>query len=149
MGQHFEGTSDVERRVGIGQVERAAVADIEPSLPRFLQHSLGQVDAAGTLAERREPLEQKPGPAADLEQITSVTAPPTIEGRRLNVPTAPSRATLTLVSGPNAGAMYPLLLDESVIGRTRDCAIRIDDPGISRRHARIVRRGPEAYFLED
>src|SRR5438045_7564296 len=70
MGQHFEGTSDVERRVGIGQVERAAVADIEPSLPRFLQHSLGQVDAAGTLAERREPLEQKPGPAADLEQIT-------------------------------------------------------------------------------
>ena len=85
----------------------------------------------------------------DYEEVTSVTAPPTIEGRRLNVPTAPSRATLTLVSGPNAGAMYPLLLDESVIGRTRDCAIRIDDPGISRRHARIVRRGPEAYFLED
>ncbi len=71
MGQHFEGAGDVERRVGIGQVERAAVADIEPSLPRSFQHSLGQVDAAGTLAELREPLEEKPRPAADLEQIPS------------------------------------------------------------------------------
>jgi diguanylate cyclase (GGDEF)-like protein len=85
----------------------------------------------------------------DYEEVTSVSVPPTLEGRRLSIPTAPSRATLTLVSGPNAGAMYPLLLDENVIGRTKHCAIRIEDPGISRRHARIVRRGPEAYVLED
>ena len=85
----------------------------------------------------------------EYEEVTSVSVPPTVEARRLSVPTVPSRATLTLVSGPNAGAMYPLLLDENVIGRTRDCSIRIEDPGISRRHARIVRRGPEAYDLED
>jgi len=85
----------------------------------------------------------------DYEEVTSVSAPPTLEARRLAIPSGPSRATLTLVSGPNAGAIFPLLLDENVIGRTRECAIRIDDPGISRRHARIVRRGPEAYFLED
>jgi diguanylate cyclase (GGDEF)-like protein len=86
----------------------------------------------------------------DYEEVTSVSAvPPTIEARRLAVPLAPSRATLTLVSGSNAGAIYPLLLDENVIGRTKDCSIRIEDPGISRRHARIVRRGPNTYFLED
>jgi diguanylate cyclase (GGDEF)-like protein len=87
---------------------------------------------------------------SDYEEVTSVSAiPPTIEARKLAMPTSPSRATLTLVSGPNAGAIYPLLLDENVIGRTRDCSIRIEDPGISRRHARIVRRGPETYYLED
>src|SRR3954470_14526170 len=86
----------------------------------------------------------------EYEEVTSVSAiPPTIEGRKLAMPVGPSRATLTLVSGPNAGAIYPLLLDENVIGRTRDCSIRIEDPGISRRHARIVRRGPETYYLED
>jgi diguanylate cyclase (GGDEF)-like protein len=85
----------------------------------------------------------------DYEEVTSVSVPPTLEARRIVVPTAPSRATLTLVSGPNAGAIFPLLLDENVIGRTKDCAIRIEDPDISRRHARIVRRGPEAYFVED
>jgi two-component system cell cycle response regulator len=86
----------------------------------------------------------------DFEEVTSVSAaPPTLEARRLAVPLAPSRATLTLVSGPSAGAIYPLLMDESVIGRTKECSIRIEDPGISRRHARIVRRGPNTYFLED
>jgi diguanylate cyclase (GGDEF)-like protein len=86
----------------------------------------------------------------DYEEVTSVSAiSPTIEARRLAAPTAPSRATLTLVSGANAGAIFPLLLDENVIGRTRECGIRIEDPGISRRHARIIRRGPETYFLED
>jgi diguanylate cyclase (GGDEF)-like protein len=86
----------------------------------------------------------------EYEEVTSVaTIPATLEARRLATPAGPSRATLTLVSGPNAGAIYPLLLDENVIGRTRDCSIRIEDPGISRRHARIVRRGPESYWLED
>jgi two-component system cell cycle response regulator len=75
--------------------------------------------------------------------------PPTLEARRLSIPARSSRATLTLVSGPNAGAIYPLLLEESVIGRTKECAIRIEDPDISRRHARILRRGPESYVLED
>jgi diguanylate cyclase (GGDEF)-like protein len=82
--------------------------------------------------------------------VTSVaTIASTLEGRRSATPTGPSRATLTLVSGANAGAMYPLLLDENIIGRTRDCTIRIDDPGVSRRHARIVQTGPGSYVLED
>jgi diguanylate cyclase (GGDEF)-like protein len=86
----------------------------------------------------------------EIEEVTSVSAiPPTIEARRLSLPNTPSRATLTLVSGPNAGAIYPLLLDENVIGRTKECAIRIEDPGISRRHARIIRRGADSYLLED
>jgi two-component system cell cycle response regulator len=101
------------------------------------------------MAEPRPPGGRSSEFDQDYEEVTAVSVPPTLEARRLNVPTGPSRATLTLVSGPNAGAIFPLLLDDNVIGRTKDCAIRIEDPGISRRHARIVRRGPEAYFLED
>ena len=87
---------------------------------------------------------------SDHEEVTCVSAiPPTLQSRRLSIPSIPSRATLTLVSGPNAGAIYPLLLDENVIGRTKECSIRIDDPDISRRHARITRRGPQSYLLED
>jgi diguanylate cyclase (GGDEF)-like protein len=76
--------------------------------------------------------------------------PPTLEARRIvQSSRMVARATLTLVSGPNAGAIYPLLLDENVIGRAKDVAIRIDDPGISRKHARIVRSGDQLYVLED
>jgi len=103
------------------------------------------------VAEVRTPPHGRPSAFDhEIEEVTSVSAaPPTIEARRNALPLAPGRATLTLVSGSNAGTIYPLLLDENVIGRTRECAIRIEDPGVSRRHARIVRRGPEEYYLED
>ena len=43
------------------------------------------------------------------------------------------RATLTLVSGPNAGAIHSLLIDdERHRTRQENAAIRVDDPGISR-----------------
>jgi diguanylate cyclase (GGDEF)-like protein len=86
----------------------------------------------------------------EYDEVTSVaTIASTLEAPPTATPAAPSRATLTLVSGANAGAIYPLLLDENIIGRTRDCTIRIEDPGISRRHARIVRTGSVTYLLED
>jgi diguanylate cyclase (GGDEF)-like protein len=59
------------------------------------------------------------------------------------------RATLTLVSGPNAGAIFTLVPADNVVGRVKECAIRIDDPGISRRHARLFRQGPGSYVVED
>ena len=86
----------------------------------------------------------------DFEEVTAISAPPTLDARRTVQPArTPLRATVTVVSGPNAGAIFPLLLDESVIGRGKECAVRVDDPGISRKHARIVRRGPQLYLLED
>jgi diguanylate cyclase (GGDEF)-like protein len=56
---------------------------------------------------------------------------------------------LTVVSGASAGAIHSLVAEENVIGRGKECSIRIVDAGISRRHARIVRQGPRQYMIED
>jgi pSer/pThr/pTyr-binding forkhead associated (FHA) protein len=43
---------------------------------------------------------------------------------------------------------FPLDGDEHEIGRDEDVAIRVDEPLVSRRHARILRRG-EGWVVED
>jgi pSer/pThr/pTyr-binding forkhead associated (FHA) protein len=59
------------------------------------------------------------------------------------------RATLTVVSGPETGKVFSLG-DLTVIGRGRDCTIRLDDSGVSRMHARIARQPDGARFqIED
>ncbi len=84
------------------------------------------------------------------EEVTSVSSPPTLAGRRLPraIPVR-DRATLTLVSGPNAGAIHSLVAEVNVIGRGKECSIRVDDPGISRTHARVVRQAEGSYVIDD
>ncbi len=71
--------------------------------------------------------------------------------RELVVPTAPTgaQATLTAMSGLEAGRVYSIDADEMIIGRAPTAHVWVDDPSVSRRHARVVRRGGEPYFLED
>jgi pSer/pThr/pTyr-binding forkhead associated (FHA) protein len=45
-------------------------------------------------------------------------------------------------------AEYPLAEGETLIGRAVECAIKLDNPLVSRRHARVVVR-PEAVLFED
>lgn len=61
---------------------------------------------------------------------------------------AKTRAVLTVVSGPSTGRAYAIEGDV-VLGRGRDCSLRIDDPGASREHARITVTGDHRYVLED
>jgi two-component system cell cycle response regulator len=60
-----------------------------------------------------------------------------------------SRPMLTLLSGVNAGQLFAIERAETVLGRAREAWVRLDDVGISRRHARIVRTGPAAFEIED
>ena len=83
------------------------------------------------------------------EEITSVGKLPAVDARHKTAAPVRDRATLTVVSGPNAGAIYSLLSEESVIGRGKECSLRIIDSGISRRHATILRRAPGKYVVED
>ena len=92
-----------------------------------------------------------PEPAVDewADEVTSVgRVPSAIESRRVEVKPR-DIATLTMVAGPHVGALYTLGDGETLIGRAAGCAIRIDDPGISRRHARIVRQSPVTCAVED
>jgi diguanylate cyclase (GGDEF)-like protein len=84
------------------------------------------------------------------EEVTSVSKLPVFDARA-KVVAAPvrDRATLTAVSGPNAGAIYSLVAEENLIGRGKECSVRIIDGGISRRHARILRARPGQFVIED
>jgi len=46
------------------------------------------------------------------------------------------------------GNLIEIPLGETHVGRDLDCAIRLDDAGVSRHHLRVVRRGPNV-FVED
>ncbi len=59
-----------------------------------------------------------------------------------------ARFQLVLKSGPNAGLTYPLEGDLISIGRDASNMLVVNDPEVSRRHARIFRQG-EQYFIED
>src|SRR5262249_22686417 len=85
------------------------------------------------------------------DEITKISSPPpTAEamGWASMRPKVRDRAALTIVAGPNAGAMYTLG-PFTMIGRGKACGIRVDEPVISREHARIIRRGAETYVVED
>ncbi len=58
-------------------------------------------------------------------------------------------ALLTVVVGPHAGRAYSIIEPVTVIGRGKTANVRIDDPGASRNHARIVVADDGKYVLED
>ena len=58
-------------------------------------------------------------------------------------------ATVSIVSGQDAGRVVPLDDDPLVIGRGPEADLRIEDPGVSRIHARVVRSDQGSFTLED
>jgi diguanylate cyclase (GGDEF)-like protein len=60
-----------------------------------------------------------------------------------------TRALLTVVAGPTTGRAFSVRERETVLGRGKEAHVRIDDPGASRAHARIVALEDERYVLED
>ncbi len=47
-------------------------------------------------------------------------------------------ATLSVTSGPDAGQSFSLPVGTSVIGRDRDCDVRLSDPLVSKRHVKVT-----------
>ncbi len=72
-----------------------------------------------------------------------------IGGAAPSAPSSPDRAMLRVLAGLNAGQVFTIQRDETVMGRGRDADLRIDDPGISRKHARILRAAGGRHILED
>ena len=85
---------------------------------------------------------------ADEESSTrtteaTVALPPPSQARQA------TRALLTIVGGPATGRVYPVRDEETLIGRGKDCHVRLDDAGTSRVHARLVLSQEGRYLLED
>jgi diguanylate cyclase (GGDEF)-like protein len=85
------------------------------------------------------PTEELPYEDTSLSRATEKT---------LSVPASVNqdRATLTILTGLNAGQMLALDSAEHVIGRGTDAELWLEDPAISRAHARIT-RGPDGHFV--
>ncbi len=58
------------------------------------------------------------------------------------------QAYLIVLSGPEVGRMFKLEDFEVTLGRAKGTGMRINDVGVSRRHARLVRDGA-SVFIED
>ncbi|MCA9581217.1 MAG: GGDEF domain-containing protein [Myxococcales bacterium] len=58
------------------------------------------------------------------------------------------RCTLVILSGPTPGRVITADGDELIIGRGNKVNARIDDTGLSRRHARLYRQG-DLWYVED
>jgi two-component system cell cycle response regulator len=59
-----------------------------------------------------------------------------------------TRALLTVVSGASTGRVFSVD-GETVLGRGRECHVRLDDAGASRAHARITSSADGTYVVED
>jgi diguanylate cyclase (GGDEF)-like protein len=59
-----------------------------------------------------------------------------------------NRPCLTVLTGGAAGQQFKLASGASTIGRAPTCAIRLDDDGISRTHARVITEHTKAW-VED
>lgn len=58
-------------------------------------------------------------------------------------------AYVIVLAGQNVGAIHRLTVDAATLGRGATCEIRLPDDGISRQHARLVRRSDSEILLED
>lgn len=57
-------------------------------------------------------------------------------------------ASIKIISGANAGEVYPLDARETILGRHPDCQVVLMDSTVSRRHARFVKEG-DHYLVDD
>jgi diguanylate cyclase (GGDEF)-like protein len=80
-------------------------------------------------------------PTQDRITERSITVPKASEVRM--------RGTLTVLTGLNAGQVFSLDGPEHTIGRGTEADIWIDDSGLSRKHARVRKKGDGAYSIED
>ena len=80
-----------------------------------------------------------------FEETTQVTR---IDDSRPAAAMRRDRAMLTVLVGPNPGAIMTVEADPIVLGRGQEATYRLEDEGLSRAHARVVREG-EQFFVED
>lgn len=56
--------------------------------------------------------------------------------------------TLVVLDGPHRGAQYPIRREKTVIGRSSEAELTMDEDTLSRKHAAVVFRGG-TFYLED
>lgn len=99
-----------------------------------LVNESGRASIDGQTAPQGTPVRLQGGETIAVGSVTIVFASGAPDGGD-----APQCA-LEVVGGPNAGQRFPLPSKNAEIGRAVDCAVRLDDPAVSRRHATLTPR---------
>jgi diguanylate cyclase (GGDEF)-like protein len=86
-------------------------------------------------------------PARSEQDDTTRLRKPTPDPRSVR-PGARTEGVLTVLRGPNAGALFTLDGPRTILGRSGEAQILLTDRALSRRHACIARSGGE-YFVQD
>ncbi|HJL18582.1 MAG TPA: FHA domain-containing protein [Sandaracinaceae bacterium LLY-WYZ-13_1] len=81
------------------------------------------------------------GPELRTAEVQALPTPPPAGGRR--------REKLVSLVGEEAGRSYEVGAQAVAIGREPACAVLLDEPSVSRRHARLTRLENGAVYLED
>lgn len=107
---------------------------------------------------RRRNASPAPAPPAQPAPLPPIDAAPPAHPPAATIPAWPAAprpaesaawGRLTIIGGHGSGSTFELTLPETVIGRSSEAAISLaGDPTLSRRHARIVRRGAQ-ISIED
>jgi hypothetical protein len=93
---------------------------------------------------RREPGEPEPQPQPGATMIyRPAQEPEAPEPEEAEHPAEPPSAVVHV-----GASKYPVEDGTLVIGRSRDCDIRLTDPNVSRRHAEIRQEGPAFYVVD-
>lgn len=92
----------------------------------------------------------QPGDDEDFpsERPTLVEEMDTLAAKRAAQAPIRTRPLLTVLTGPEKGAVFSFAGAEATIGRSEDADISIPDMGLSRIHARL-RRAAGTFYLED
>lgn len=87
-------------------------------------------------------------PSGDESEKTSIVSSDTFKGKMKAVDEAPP--ALVVLMGPTGyvGKQFPLTQAESIIGRSIECQIFIDDRSVSRSHARINLAGTDVVITD-
>src|SRR5262245_29973558 len=88
-----------------------------------------------------------PNLAGDIGEIDG-TETKSRPNSRAPVSATRDRPFLIVLAGPGVGEMFPLKQPESIIGRANNATIRINDEGVSRRHARLSLENNQVHILD-
>jgi S-DNA-T family DNA segregation ATPase FtsK/SpoIIIE len=123
-------TVDPETPVG-AVAERLARSDSDSPPDLTGPHTLARPGPAGTDIDPRTSVADaglSSGAIVALVRVREQLSPDSVP---------PTAAVLFVISGPDAGREFPLPVGTSVVGRDRDCEVRLTDPLTSRKHAKI------------
>jgi len=99
-------------------------------------------------AAREAPPAPPPAPVAEAPPATMIYRPETPLDELEEDAAAPEvkreHVTLTI-----AGRVVPVTTSRVVVGRSRECDVRIDDGNVSRHHLEVVQESPTAWAVAD